>query len=139
MTKKEIKYFTFLILKLIFILLLMSFIIIFTANAQTLKVNLTYYHPTYSNITADGSTINNKHLKQNRIKWCAVSRDIWKLYPKNSYDKRIYIEGLGYYYVKDKMHKKWHRKVDILVHHSHKDKIENKQNIKIKLHYKLKK
>lgn len=138
MTKKEIKHFTSLILKILIITIIIVLSFVYTTKAQTLKVNLTYYYPTYSNITADGSKINKHHLKQNKIKWCAVSRDIWDLFPKNSYDKKIYIQGLGYYYVKDKMHRKWYRKVDILIHHSHRDKIENKQNITIKLYYKRK-
>ena len=115
---------------------IISLLLMFVCNfsySQTLRVNLTYYHPMNSNITADGSRINHNHLKQNKIKWCAVSRDIWSLFPKNCTNKRIYIEGFGVYKVKDKMHSKWKRKIDILVHRSNLDKIENKKNIKIRI------
>lgn len=119
---------------------LISLLLMFVCNtnySQTLKVNLTYYHSTHNSLTADGSRINNKHLKKEYIKWCAVSRDIWNMFPINSTNKRIWIEGFGVYHVKDKMHKKWKRKVDILIHKSNKNKIENKKNITIHLIYNL--
>lgn len=114
---------------------IISFLLIgaISVYSQTLTVDLTYYHPMGNNITADGSVINHTHLKQGKIKWCAVSRDIWNMFPSNAINKRIYIEGFGIYHVKDKMHKRWKRKIDILIHKSKLDKVENKKNIKIKL------
>lgn len=114
---------------LLFLFLLSSFWI---AKAQTLNVDLTYYHATNNSLTADGSKINIYHLKKNYIKWCAVSRDIWNMFPKNCTNKRIYIEGFGIYYVKDKMHKRWKHKIDILVHPKHAKRI-NKNKVKIKI------
>lgn len=123
-----------------FKILIISLLSLFVNNycySQTLKVNLTYYHAVHNSLTADGSRINNKHVKNECIKWCAVSRDIWNMFPANSTNKRIYIEGFGVYHVKDKMHKKWKRKVDILIHKSKLDKVENKHNIVIHLIYNL--
>lgn len=121
------------------LLIIILSIISINIKAQTLKVDITYYYPKYSNITADGSKINHKHLKAKQIQWCAVSRDIWDMFPKNSYDKQLYIEEFGYYHVKDKMHKRWRHKVDILIHHTHLSQVVNKKNIKVTLHYKIKK
>ena len=82
---------------------------------------LTYYQPVKEQcdkqplITADGSKINLHHLKNNRIKWCAISRDLLWLFPKNK-PKRVYIEGFGIYEVKDVMHKRHNHCIDILIH-----------------------
>ena len=69
--------------------------------AQTVThVKLTCYQPVKSQcnnqplITADGSKINLHHLKNNKIKWCAISRDLLWLFPKNK-PKKVYIEGYG--------------------------------------------
>ena len=57
-------------------------------------VTLTYYQPVKEQcnsqplITADGSKINLHHLKQGKIRWCAISRDLLWLFPKNK-PKRI--------------------------------------------------
>lgn len=55
--------------------------------AQTVThVKLTCYQPVKSQcnnqplITADGSKINLHHLKNNKIKWCAISRDLLYLF-----------------------------------------------------------
>ncbi len=111
-------------------LFFLSFICI--AQAQTLNVDLTYYHAANNSLTADGSKINIHHLKKDRIKWCAVSRDIWNMFPAKCTNKRIYIEGFGIYHVKDKMHKRWKRKIDILVHPKNAKKIR-KNKVKIKI------
>ena len=99
------------------ILLLQSF----TAKAQTTHVTLTYYQPVKAQcnseplITADGSKINLHHLKNNKIKWCAISRNLLYLFPKNR-PKRVYIEGYGIYEVRDLMNKRFHHRIDILIH-----------------------
>lgn len=123
-----------------FKVLIIGILLMFVSSnsySQTLRVDLTYYHATHNSLTADGSKINNNHVRKEHIKWCAVSRDIWNMFPANSTNRRIYIEGFGIYHVKDKMHKKWKRKVDILIHKSKLDKVENKHNIAIHLIYTL--
>lgn len=90
-------------------------------RAQITHVTLTYYQPVKEQcnnqplITADGSKINLHHLKKNRIKWCAISRDLLWLFPKNK-PKRVYIEGYGVYEVKDIMNKRYNHCIDILIH-----------------------
>lgn len=92
-----------------------------TTQAQVTHVTLTYYQPVKEQcnnqplITADGSKINLHHLKTNRIKWCAISRDLLYLFPKNK-PKRVYIEGYGVYEVRDLMNKRFHHRIDILIH-----------------------
>lgn len=84
-------------------------------------VTLTCYQPVKGQcdskplITADGSKINLHHLKNNKIKWCAVSRDLLYLFPKGK-PKRVFIEGYGVYQVKDVMNKRHHHRIDILIH-----------------------
>lgn len=85
------------------------------------NVTMSVYQPTREQcdedflITADGSKIDLKHLNQNRIKWCAVSRDLWILFPKDK-PKLIEIEGLGVFEVRDVMNKRYKKRIDILIH-----------------------
>ena len=106
--------------------------------AQTVThVKLTCYQPVKSQcnnqplITADGSKINLHHLKRGRIKWCAVSRDLLYLFPKNK-PKRVFIEGFGVYEVRDVTNKRFKHRVDILIHPKNSKKISLK-NVKIKI------
>lgn len=100
-------------------------------------VTLTYYQPVKGQcdnqplVTADGSKINLHHLKKGKIKWCAISRDLLYLFPKNK-PKRVYIEGFGVYEVKDVMNKRFKHRIDILIHpkDSHRISINN---VKIKI------
>ena len=107
-----------------------------TVSAQSKYVRLTGYHPVKAEcdnnplITADGSVINLSKLKQNKIRWCAVSRDLLAFFPKNK-PKRVWIEGYGVYEVHDVTNKRIKNTVDILLHPSSKKKIYHKQ-IKIK-------
>lgn len=100
-------------------------------------VTLTYYQPVKAQcdseplVTADGSRISLYHLKHNRIKWCAVSRDLLWLFPKNK-PKRIHIEGYGTYEVRDVMHKRYSHCVDILIHPKDSRKIKQ-EKVKIKI------
>ena len=80
--------------------------------AQTIThVTLTCYQPVKSQcdkeplVTSDGSKINLRHLKRGSIKWCAISRDLLYLFPKNK-PKRVSIEGFGVYEVRDVMNKR---------------------------------
>ena len=104
------------------LILILSIIINIPVIGETIThVTLTYYQPIKAQcnkqplITADGSKINLHHLKNNRIKWCAISRDLLWLFPKNK-PKRVYIEGFGIYEVKDIMHKRHNHCIDILIH-----------------------
>ena len=107
------------------------------ATATITHVTLTYYQPVKAQcnseplVTADGSKINLRHLKQGRIKWCAISRDLLYLFPKGK-PKRIYIEGFGTYQVRDVMNRRFHHSVDILIHPKNSKSIKlNKVKIKI--------
>ena len=101
------------------------------------NVTMSVYQPTREQcdddflITADGSKIDLKHLKHNRIKWCAVSRDLWVLFPKDK-PKLIEVEGLGIYEVRDVMNKRYKKRIDILIHPDDKYRTLNK-NITIKI------
>lgn len=104
------------------LILILSIIINIPVIGETIThVTLTYYQPVKAQcdkqplITADGSKINLHHLKHNRIKWCAVSRDLLWLFPRNK-PKRVYIEGFGIYEVKDVMNKRHNHCIDILIH-----------------------
>lgn len=107
------------------------------ALAQTSYVKLTYYHPVksecYANplITADGSKIDLQKLKQGKVRWCAVSRDLLPLFPKGK-PKRLWIEGYGIYEVHDVTNKRIKNTVDILLHPASKEKIYHKR-IKIRI------
>ena len=120
-----------------FIILLSLLIISLNTVATVTHVTLTYYQPVKAQcnseplVTADGSKINLRHLKQGRIKWCAISRDLLWLFPKGK-PKRIYIEDFGTYYVKDVMNRRFTHSVDILIHPKDSKRIKlNKVKIKI--------
>lgn len=91
-------------------------------------VTLTCYQPVKEQCnddpltTADGSKIDLKKLKDGDIKWCAISRDLLWLFPKDK-PKRVYIEGYGIYEVRDLMNKRWHHRIDILKHPDDKEGI----------------
>lgn len=108
-----------------------------TIQAQITHVTLTYYQPVKSQcdnnplITADGSRINLHHLKSNKIKWCAISRDLLYLFPKNK-PKRVYIEGYGIYEVHDVMNKRHRHRIDILIHPKDSKRVSIK-SVKVKI------
>ena len=103
----------------------------------TTHVTLTCYQPLVSQcdneplITADGSKINIKNLKNGYLKWCAISRDLLYLFPQNK-PKIVFIEGYGYYEVRDVMNKRHRHRIDLLIHPSNSLKIKVK-NVKIKI------
>ena len=68
-------------------------------------------------------------MKHNRIRWCAISRDLLYLFPKNGV-KRIWISGMGFYEVRDVMNKRYHHYVDILIHPKNSKRIKM-SNVKI--------
>ena len=105
--------------RILSIVILLTLVIV--SKAQVTHVTLTYYQPVKAQcnneplVTADGSKINLHHLKQGKIRWCAISRDLLWLFPKNR-PNRIYIDGFGVYQVRDVMNKRWNHRVDILIH-----------------------
>ena len=79
-------------------------------------------------ITADGTKIDNRKVKSGEQKIVAISRDLLYAIPLGSL---IYVEGHGYYEVRDTMNSRFNHSIDILQHPSKKN--FKKNNIKIKL------
>lgn len=90
------------------------------------KVTVTVYNPVIEQcdstplITADNSEIDLKKLKQGRLKWVAVSRDLLKN-GVVKYGGKIKLECKdkklsGVYTVHDTMHPRWTKHIDILAH-----------------------
>lgn len=108
-----------------------------TLSAQITHVTLTCYQPVKEQcnskplITSDGSRINLKHLENGRVKWCAISRDLLWLFPKNK-PKKVWIEGYGEFEVRDVMHKRHSHRIDILIHPKNSKRIM-KKNVKVKI------
>lgn len=108
-------------IKCILLAISLSLLGISEAQSTVTHVTLTCYQPVKSQcdsqplITSDGSKINLHHLKKGKIKWCAISRDLLYLFPKDR-PRRVYIEGYGIYEVKDVMHKRHKHRIDILIH-----------------------
>lgn len=119
------------------LIIVILFTLAIVSKAQVTHVTLTYYQPVKEQcnseplVTADGSKINLHHLKQGKIKWCAISRDLLWLFPKNR-PKRIYIDGFGIYQVRDIMNKRWNHRVDILIHPKDSKRIKL-EKVKIKI------
>ena len=122
------------------IILAFTFVFSVSANAKNKKniithVTVTCYQPVKSQcdsdplITADGSKIDLHKLKKGKIKWCAISRDLLWLFPKDK-PKRVHIEGYGIYEVRDVMNKRFTHRLDILLHPSDKTMILAK-NVKV--------
>ncbi len=101
-------------------------------------VTLTCYQPLTSQCdnepftTSDGSKINLKHLKRGEIKWCAISRDLLYLFPKDK-PKKIWTEGYGIYEVRDVMNKRYKHSIDLLIHPKDSMRIR-KKNVKVKIY-----
>ena len=100
-------------------------------------MTLTCYQPVKSQcdskplVTSDGSKINLRHLKRGGIKWCAISRDLLYLFPKNR-PKRVSIEGYGIYEVKDVMNRRHKHRIDILIHPKDSKRISIR-NVKVRI------
>ena len=82
-------------------------------------VTLTTYNPVEAQcdsdplVTADGTKIDLNKLKNGKIKYCAVSRDLLWCLP---YGSVLEIEGHGMYIVKDTMNERFNHCIDILQH-----------------------
>lgn len=105
--------------------------------AQTTHVTLTCYQPVRNQcneeplVTADGSKINLHHLRSNKLRWCAISRDLLWLFPKDR-PKKVLIEGYGVFEVRDLMNKRHHHRIDILIHPKDTKRISI-SNVKVKI------
>lgn len=106
-----------------------------TLDGTITHVTVTCYQPVEDQCdsdpltTADGSTIDLNKLKKGEIKWCAISRNLLWLFPKDK-PKRVYIEGFGFYEVRDVMNKRWEHRVDLLLHPDDSTLI-HKKNVKM--------
>ena len=100
----------------------------------TTHVTITTYNAVRSQcdrsplITADGTKIDHRKVKSGEQKIVAISRDLLYAIPLGSL---IYVEGHGYYEVRDTMNSRFKHRIDILQHSSKKNFKKNK--IKIKL------
>jgi 3D (Asp-Asp-Asp) domain-containing protein len=117
---------------IIFMLVLIAVVASAKDSKFTTHVTLTTYNAVKSQcddnplITADGTKIDLKKLKNGKIKYAAVSRDLLWCIPLGSI---IHIEGYGYYEVRDTMNKRFNHYVDILQHVSQKN--FKKKDVKI--------
>ena len=100
----------------------------------TTHVTITTYNAVMSQcdrsplITADGTKIDHRKVKSGEQRIVAISRDLLYAIPLGSI---IYVEGHGYYEVRDTMNNRFKHRIDILQHSSKKN--FKKNNIKIKL------
>ena len=100
----------------------------------TTHVTITTYNAVRSQcdrsplITADGTKIDNRKVKSGEQRIVAISRDLLYAIPLGSL---IYVEGHGYYEVRDTMNSRFKHRIDILQHSSKKN--FKKDKIKIKL------
>ena len=100
----------------------------------TTHVTITTYNAVRSQcdrsplITADGTKIDQNKLKNGEQKIVAISRDLLHYIPLGSL---IYVEGHGYYKVRDTMNSRFNHSIDILQHPSKKN--FKKYKIKISL------
>lgn len=100
----------------------------------TTHVTITTYNAVRSQcdrsplITADGTKIDHRKVKSGQQRIVAISRDLLYAIPLGSV---IYVEGHGYYEVRDTMNSRFKHRIDILQHSSKKN--FKKDKIKIKL------
>lgn len=104
-------------------LLVLFLLISISSIAQTVTVKASYYNPTKAQcgstplLTADGSRIRISAIRDGRMRWIAVSRDLRSKFPYGSLvrisgsgDKRI--DGL--WEVHDTMNKRHKMRIDLL-------------------------
>lgn len=100
----------------------------------TTHVTITTYNAVRSQcdrsplITADGTKIDHGKVKSGKQRIVAISRDLLYAIPLGSV---IYVEGHGYYEVRDTMNSRFKHRIDILQHSSKKN--FKKDKIKISL------
>lgn len=84
--------------------------------------------------TADGSKISKKKLYDYELRWVALSHDMLKVF---NYGDTVRVESdnphlNGLWIVKDKMHKKYKKRIDFMLPHT--EKINFNQPIKVKVY-----
>lgn len=97
---------------------------------KTLSVKASHYHALQGQtdstplLTASGRIIDTNRLREEKIKWIALSRDLLTTFNKGAlftYGDYIEISGIGKlsgrYLVADCMAEQYRQKIDILVHH----------------------
>ena len=100
----------------------------------TTHVTITTYNAVRSQcdrsplVTADGTKIDHRKVKSGEQRIVAISRDLLYAIPLGSV---IYVEGHGYYEVRDTMNSRFKHRIDILQHSSKKN--FKKDKIKISL------
>ena len=93
-------------------------------------VTLTTYNATKAqcdetpDVTANGTIIDHKKLKQGKLKYCAISPDLLWCIPMGSI---IDIDGHGRYEVVDTMDARFNHYIDILQHYTKKN-FKKKEN-----------
>ena len=103
-------------------------------SSFTTHVTVTTYNAVSSQcdktptITADGTRIDYRKVKNGQQRIAAISRDLLYAIPLGS---TIYIEGHGYYVVRDTMNCRFNHCIDILQHPSKEN--FKKEKIKVKL------
>ena len=103
-------------------------------SSFTTHVTVTTYNAVRSQcdktptITADGTRIDNKKLENGKQRIVAISRDLLHEIPLGS---TIFIEGHGYYVVRDTMNSRFNHCIDILQHPSKEN--FKKEKIKVEL------
>lgn len=114
------------------LILILTLFIAFNVCGNTYKVKATYYWPGNGCgwVTASGDRISDSKLKNNHIRWVALSEDMFRIYGFKIGDIIIveseFVELCGEWVVKDKMGKfnkkgkKQSRRIDFLRHRSHK-------------------
>ena len=87
---------------------------------ETLNVNVSVYNATIKQcdstplLTASGAIIDTILLKQGKLKWCAISRNLKSKFKFNDTIHLQHEDVLEKYIVKDVMDEKYFNKVDIL-------------------------
>ena len=93
-----------------------------------LTVRTTYYNPVESQcdsnplVTADGSEIDLRRLRQGNLRWLAVSQDLLPEYPlgtKVKITSKKYPEISGVYVIHDVMNPRFRYSIDVLSHIDH--------------------
>lgn len=123
--------------KLLFIMFILCTIKCVGKEGSHHVVTATYYNPVESQcssnplITADGSKINLKKLKEGKLRWIAISRDLRENY---KYGDIVIIESDDYrlsgeWIVRDTMNSRFKMRIDFLTH----DKEFMKEPKKVKI------
>ena len=121
-------------LVIVFILALITSVSYANEKKFVTHVTLTTYNAVASQcdsaplITADGTKIDLKKLKNGKLKYAAVSRDLLWCIPLGSI---IHIDGHGYYEVRDTMNERFNHYIDILQHSSKKNFKKNKVRVEV--------